>query len=74
MENRLGKVLEVEKRHTNDSQNFFMRVKIAIPLDKEIWRGAFLAGSDGEKHWVHFKYKRLPVFCHYLWTSGHDLH
>lgn len=74
MENRLGKVLEVEKRHTNDSQNFFMRVKIAIPLDKEKWRGAFLAGSDGEKHWVHFKYKRLPVFCHYLWTSGHDLH
>ena len=34
--NWLGKVLEVEKWRTNDSQNFFMRVKIAIPLDKEI--------------------------------------
>ncbi|KAK7853578.1 uncharacterized protein CFP56_035475 [Quercus suber] len=71
--NRLGKVLEVEKRRTNDSQNFFMRVKIAIPLDKEIRRGAFLAGSDGEKHWVHFKYERLPVFCHYCGLLGHDL-
>ena len=48
--NRLGKVLEVEKRRTNDSQNFFMRVKIAIPLDKEIRQGAFLAGLNGEKH------------------------
>ena len=47
---RLGKVLEVEKRRTNDSQNFFMRVKIAIPLDKEIRQGAFLAGLNGEKH------------------------
>ena len=71
--NRLGKVLEVEKRRTNDSQNFFMRVKIAIPLDKEIWRGAFLAGSDGEKCWVHFKYERLSVFCHYCGLLGHDL-
>lgn len=34
--NRLGKVLEVKKQRINDSQNFFMRVKIAIPLDKEI--------------------------------------
>ena len=71
--NRLGKVLEVEKRRTNDSQNFFMRVKVAIPLDKEIRRGAFLAGSDGEKHWVHFKYEWLPVFCHHCGLLGHDL-
>ena len=35
--NQLGKVLEVEKWHINDRQNFFIRVKIVIPLDKEIW-------------------------------------
>ena len=34
--NRLGRFLKVEKRHNNDSQNFFMWVKVAIPLEKEI--------------------------------------
>ena len=48
--NQLGKVLKVEKRHNYDSQNFFMRVKGVVPLEKEIRRGAFLARSDGEKH------------------------
>ena len=34
--NQLGRVLEVEKRRNNDSQNLFIRVKVAIPLEKEI--------------------------------------
>ena len=36
MGNQLGRVLEVEKRRNNESQNFFMQVKVAIPLEKEI--------------------------------------
>jgi len=71
--NLLGRVLEVKKRRNNDSQNFFMRVKMAIPIEKEICRGAFLAGSDGRKYWVDLKYERLPVFCHYCGLFGHDL-
>ena len=50
MRNRLGRVLEVERLRNNDSQNFFMWVKVAIPLEKEIRRGAFLASSDGKKY------------------------
>ena len=30
--NRLGRVLEVEKQRNNESQNFFMQVKVATPL------------------------------------------
>ena len=30
--NRLGRVLEVKKQRNNESQNFFMQVKVAIPL------------------------------------------
>lgn len=71
--NRLGKVLEVENRCNNGSQNFFMWVKVAFPLEKEIRQGAFLAGSDGEKHWVNFKYKWLLVFCRYCGLLGCDL-
>ena len=71
--NQLGRVLEVEKWRNNKSQNFFMRVKVAIPLEKEIRRGAFLAWSDGRKHWVNFNYERLPIFCNYCGLLGHDI-
>ena len=50
-----------------------MQVKVATPLEKEIWRGAFLAGSNGKKYWVDLKYKRLPIFCHYCGFLGHEL-
>ena len=49
-------MLEVEIRCNTDRQNFFMRVKVAILLDKEIRRGAFLASLDGKKYWVDLKY------------------
>ena len=55
--NRLGRVLKVEKWHNIDGQNLFMRVRVAIPLEKEIRCGAFLAGSDGKKFWVDLKYE-----------------
>ena len=37
--NRLGEVVEVEKRRTQDTQNFFMRVKVELPTSKPIRRG-----------------------------------
>lgn len=33
---RLGEVVEVERRKKLDAQNFFMRVKVAIPISKPI--------------------------------------
>ncbi|XP_065619740.1 uncharacterized protein At4g02000-like [Quercus suber] len=71
--NQLGRVLEVEKRRNIDGHNFFMRVKVAIPLEKKIRRGAFLARSDGKKFWVDLKYERLPILCHYCGLLGHEL-
>lgn len=43
----LGVVEEVEKRQKQDVPNFFMRVKVALPISKPICKGAFLAGSSG---------------------------
>ena len=45
---RLGVVEEVEKRRKQDIPNFFMLVKVALPLSKPLRRGAFLAGSNGQ--------------------------
>ena len=69
---RLGVVEEVEKRRRQDSQSLFMRVKVALPISKPVRRGGFLAGSDGQRTWVTFKYERLPLFCHWCGTLGHD--
>ena len=71
--NRLGDVEEVEKRKGKDDVNFFLRVRVALPITKPIRRGGFIAGSDGEHHWVQFKYERLPLFCHFYGMLGHDL-
>ena len=46
---------------------------MALPISKPIRRGSFIARSDGEKHWVKFKYERLPLFCHFCGMLGHDV-
>ncbi|KAK7852464.1 hypothetical protein CFP56_039132 [Quercus suber] len=70
---RLGTVEEVERRHRKDDINMFMRVRVALPIAKPLRRSGFIAGSDGEKMWVSFKYERLPMFCHFCGILGHDL-
>ena len=70
---RLGEVVEVEKIRGLESQNLFMRVKVALPLSKPLQRGGFIGGSDGQRSWVDYKYERLPLFCHYYGLLGHDL-
>ncbi|KAK7835681.1 uncharacterized protein CFP56_023287 [Quercus suber] len=70
---RLGVVKEVEQRRRQDELNYFMRVRVALPISKPIRRGSFIAGSDGERHWVMFKYQRLPLFYYYCGMLGHDV-
>ena len=59
---RLGDVEEVEGRKRKDDVSFFLRVRVALPITKSLRRGGFIVGSDGERHCVHFKYERLPLF------------
>ena len=70
---RLGEVVEIERRQKLDAQNLFMRVKVAVPTLKPLRRGGFIGGLDGKSSWVLFKYKRLPLFCHFCGLLGHDL-
>ena len=63
----------MEWKRRKDDINFFMRVRVALPISKPLRRGGFIAGSDGERSWVSFRYKRLPMFCHYCGILGHNL-
>ena len=70
---RLGVVEDVERRRRQDSPSYFIRVRAASPISKPLRRGGFIADSDGGRTWVHFKYERLPMFCHFCGILGHDL-
>ena len=54
-------------------QNLFMRVKVAIPLEKLLRRGGYLLDLGGQRVWVKFRYERLPMHCHVCGMLGHDL-
>ena len=72
--NRIGLVEEVvERKQRQDDLSFFMRVRVAMPIVKPIRKGEFIAGSDGLRTWVKFKYERLSMFCHYCGVLGHDV-
>ena len=71
--NKMGVVEDVERRRRSEEQNLFLRVKVALPISKPIRRGGFLMSLDGNRHWVDYKYERLPVFCHFCGILGHDL-
>ena len=60
---RLGVVEEVEWKQRKDDFNYFMRVRVSLPISKPLRRGAFIVGSDGERTWVNFKYERLSFFA-----------
>ena len=70
---RLGVVEEVERKQKHEMQNLFMRVKVALPISKPIQRGGFIAGSEGGRTWVTYRYERLPILCHYCGLLGHDV-
>ena len=50
-----------------------MRVRVALPIAKPLHRGSYIAGPDGERTWIQFKYERLLVFYHFCGLLGHDL-
>ena len=56
---RLGIVEEVEKQRQHDAQNIFMRVQVGLPIAKPLHRGSYIAGPDGERTWIQFKYEKI---------------
>ena len=46
---------EVEWKKMKDDVNFFMQVRVALPISKPLRRGGFIARTDGERYWVDFK-------------------
>lgn len=69
---KLREVEEVEQQRRLD-ENYFMRIRVALPISKPLGRGAYLTDFEGGHTWVTFKYERLPMLSHYCGFLGHDL-
>ena len=48
----------------------YLWVQILLDLTKPIFRGKILHIKD-KKHWISFKYERLPIFCFKCETIRH---
>ena len=70
--NKIGQVVEVDKRSWQDDQAKFMRIKVELPIDKPLRRWGHITNVEGGRCWVTFKYKRLPMFCFNCGILGHD--
>lgn len=55
----LGQEVEVDKKTFSSDQARFIRVRVAIPLDKPIRRGGCVSNSEGDQVWISFKFERL---------------
>ena len=69
---KLGKFIDSDRRSWLSEQAKFMRIRVDIPIDKPLRRGANVVNSNGDKFWVTFKYERLPNFCFLCGILGHD--
>ena len=50
----------------------FRRVRIEIDITQPLCRGRIISLEDGQKHWISFKYERLPHFCYWCGRLTHD--
>lgn len=69
---RLGRVVEVDKKTFSSDQARFIRVRVAIPLEKPIRRGGYVSNPKGDQVQIGFKYERLVGLCFQCGLFGHD--
>lgn len=56
----IGNFIEVNKRFWQSDQVKFMHIRIDVDINKPLRRGGYVSRLEGGKHWVAFKYERLP--------------
>ena len=68
----IGRVLDVDSKAIVSDQARFLRVRVELPLDKPIRRGAPVLSPEGNKVMVAFQYERLMGLCYNCGLLGHE--
>ena len=69
----IGNCLEVDKRSWQSDQAKFMHIRVDVQINRPLRRGGYVSSPEGGKHWVTFKYERLPTICFIYGRIGHDV-
>jgi hypothetical protein len=69
---KIGRYILRDPKAEMMDQSNFLRIRVDIPINKPLRRGGWVTSSEGVKIWVHYRYKRLPLFCFQCGILGHD--
>nr|POE88923.1 hypothetical protein CFP56_54677 [Quercus suber] len=65
--------LGVDLKAFSSDQARFIRVRVALPLDKPLHQGGVVASPEGDKVCIGFKYEHLVGLCYQCGRIGHDV-
>ena len=68
----IGRVLEVDCKAIAADQARFLRIRVELPLDKPIRRGAPVLSPEGVRVQIAFQYERLVGLCFSCGKLGHE--
>ena len=74
-ENLCETVGEVQKSidAVDDKGGHFIRVHVSVDVTLPLCRGRLITMENGTKHWIRFKYERLPNLCFWCgWLTHSD--
>lgn len=68
----IGRVEDIDSDENDAWTGLFMRIRVAINVDKPLLRGIKLRASDAHAVWCPIMYEKLPDFCHTCGVIGHS--
>ena len=68
----IGKFVDVDCKAISSDQSCFLRIRVEMPLDKPIRRGALVISPEGDRVWVAFQYECLVGLCVNCGLLGHE--
>ena len=74
VENLCETVGEVQKLvdAVDDEGGHFIRVRVSVDVTLPLCRGQLITMENGTKHWIRFKYERLPNLCFWCGRLTHS--
>ena len=70
--NGIGTVVAVDSKSLASDQARFLRIRVEVPLDKLLHRGASILSPEGDTIWVVFHYEHLVGLCFQCGRLGHE--
>jgi hypothetical protein len=69
---RMGACVKIDERPWSSDQARFMRIRVELEIQKPLRQGGMVIIPKANQTWVHYRYKRLPVFCFTWGVLGHE--